>query len=308
MQVPEMSYEDRYSLAGRWAARGARTAAWYAKTIVGSPRRILVEIRWRLGDEIMALPIYEALRMEYPDAALHVWCNYPELLEGNPFVDAINDPHPNPDHYIFLRSGPRDVQRLEHYAEIANVPPPPLRPRLFFEDWDTPLLADVARPFIALAAGASWPTKRWPIEHWRALGHALQQRGYSVVELGHETESIGIGQSLCGKTNVRNAACVLRAARILVCCDSGLMHLALAAGTPTLALFGPTDPAILVRTEEAFHPIMAQAPCQGCWNRDSRPLDPGTCPEGDPFCLKAIAVETVIDKVCALLGDRSSIT
>lgn len=308
MPSPDTTYEDRYSFAGRWMTRGARTAAWYVKTILGKPRRILVEIRWRLGDEIMALPIYEALRMEYPDAALHVWCNYPELLEGSPFVDAVNDPHPRPDHYIFLRSGPREEQRLEHYADLANVPVPPLRPRLFYEDWETSLLDDVKKPFVALATGASWSSKRWPVERWQALGRALLQRGYSVVELGHESESIGIGKSLCGKTKIREAACVLHAARLLVCCDSGLMHLALAAGTPTLALFGPTDPAILVRTEEAFHPVVAETPCQGCWNRNSQPLEPGKCPEGDPFCLKAITMETVIDKVCALLGDRPAIT
>ena len=63
---------------------------WSMKRLTRLQRRILVEIRWRLGDEIMAIPIYEALREQWPQSHIAVLCNHPDLLAGNPHVDAVN--------------------------------------------------------------------------------------------------------------------------------------------------------------------------------------------------------------------------
>ena len=62
---------------------------------------------------------------------------------------------------------------------------------------------------------------------------------------------------------------MLHHADVSVCCDSGLMHLALAAGTRTVALFGPTEPAILVQNDPNLVAIETAQDCQGCWNRDN---------------------------------------
>ena len=83
----------------------------------------MVEVKWRLGDEVMALPIYGALRAACPGCRLTVLRNYPELLEGNPFVDAVNRVAGAVDRYIPLRSAQRDVYRPEHYARpIPGTP------------------------------------------------------------------------------------------------------------------------------------------------------------------------------------------
>jgi ADP-heptose:LPS heptosyltransferase len=279
---------------------------------------ILADVRWRLGDEIMALPIYEALRMQHPDSRIHVLCTYPDLLEDNPYVDAVNGEPGAPDKYVCLRSGPRDVHRIEHYARCAGAATPAQRPRLYYRDWSAPQLAALPRggrplgarkasaPLVALGSGASWPIKRWPIERWRALGGALVESGFHIVELGRtEDEAINVGTSLRGKTSVREAACVLRAADLLVCCDSGLMHLALAAGTRVLALFGPTDPTILVRNEPNLTVIGTERDCRGCWNLSKEAETPGACPLGRATCLDAIDADRVLAQTRALLSPET---
>lgn len=286
------TYEDRFGWAARHALRAYRPLRRAAKRATGSPLDILVEIRWRLGDEVMAIPIYEALRVRHERCRLSVLCNYPELLEGNPFVDAVNDVRRDPDLYACLRSGPRLVRRIEHYAELAGVSVPAVVPKLYYADWTTPLLDRVERPFVAVCAGASWATKRWPMERWRALCSLLRDSGYGVVELGSEGEQIGVGESLVGKTSVREAACVLRAASLSICCDSGLMHVGLAAGARVLALFGPTDPDILVKDEPLLTPLRVETDCRGCWNRGDE-FDAGTCPLNRDSCLDRVTVETV---------------
>ena len=290
------TYEDQFDRAQRCARRLLRGVRW---TLGG--RRILVELRWRLGDEVMALPIYEALRAKYPDCHTTVLCSYPDLLTDNPFVDAVNQVDRDPDRYLVLRSGPRDVYRLEHYAQCAGVPVPETRPRLYYEDWSTPLLDGIEAPIVAVSSGASWPTKRWPIDRWVALCRALEGAGYAIVELGRNDERIGVGVGLLDQTTIREAACVLHAARLFVCCDSGLMHLALAAGTRTLALFGPTEPTILIRDEPNLAVMKNEEPCQGCWNISLEMEAPGVCPRNRPMCLESITTEAALERAHALL-------
>ncbi len=301
--MTEPTYEEQFGPAGRLISRVGRAVLWSVRGVLGLPRRILVETRWRLGDEIMAIPIYEALHNKYPRCEVLALCRYPEVLEHNPFVRPVPPESIGAcDSYICLRSGPRTRPRIEHYAHLAGVGVPGVTPKLYYADWATPLLDNVSRPFVAVSAGASWFTKRWPVARWRELGAALQARGYGVVELGVPGEEIGCGVSLIGQTDVREAARVLHGARLFIGCDSGLMHLALAAGTPTVALFGPTDPTILVRDDLNLTPVLSELGCQGCWNRPETEVEAGTCANGGAAeCLESITVEKVLARACAVL-------
>ncbi len=301
----DFSFEDRYGPLVRRANRLRRAVRWRVKRALRAPARILVETRWRLGDEIMALPIYEALKAEHPYARIDAWCNYPELLLDSPFVDGVYSGDRPPeadglDRYVLLRGAPRDRFRLEHYAAQAGVATPRRAPELHYADWSSPsvdALAANAGGVIAVSTGASWPTKRWPIERWRALCQSLLGQGYRVIQLGKGDEPIGVDDSFLDKTGIRDAACLLRASRVFICCDSGLMHLALATGTPTVALFGPTEPAILTRPSGGFASIKNERPCFGCWNTSLAMTKEGVCPLGEPQCLGTIPESRVLQCV-----------
>ena len=112
-----------------------RAARWWVKGALGSRRRLLVEMKWRLGDEVMAIPIYEALRAKYSHCELTVLCNYPELLEHNPNVDSVNEIARRVDRYMLLRGAERTVYRPEVYAKRAGVPTPAKVPSLYYKDW-----------------------------------------------------------------------------------------------------------------------------------------------------------------------------
>lgn len=290
------TYEEEFPPLARRYRRIGRAARWCGKSLAGVSRTILVELRWRLGDEIMALPVFESLRAKYPTDRIVVLSNYPDLFENHPFVDAVNGPPAHPDKYLLLRGAPRKTWRLEHYCRRARVDLPVSRPHLYYADWNAPslcLLPAGRGPLIAVAAGASWSTKRWQMEKWRALCARILAHGGRVVELGQADEPIGAGVSLMNQTSIREAACVLHCADALVCCDSGLMHLALAANTPVVALFGPTDPDILIRHEPHFHPIRSRKECRAYWNRADKEPEPGVCPWHHACCLDDITEEEV---------------
>lgn len=113
-------------------------------------------------------------------------------------------------------------------------------------------LVGLPHPRIALNVGASRAYKRWPLENWVQVASSLVQSGQSVVFVGDKTDAESVAQitptlasgfvNLAGKTTLRELASVLAACDLLVSGDSGPMHLAVAVGTPVVAIFGATHP------------------------------------------------------------------
>lgn len=294
----------------RLVAAAVHGARWAAKRALRRPARILVDLRWRLGDEIMAIPIYEGIKRRFPFCHLTVWCNHPDVLLRNPYVDRIVGREEDIslfsfDRWVTLRGAPRTGFRLDCYARKAGIPTPPSDPRLYYDDWDLPRLAELGlreKEFAAVCTGATWETKRWPTANWQTLCDALCGDGHAVLQLGLGDEPLAVPYTLLNATTVREAACALRAAKVLVSSDSGLMHLALAVGTPVVALFGPTDPTILVRGSVPLIVLTNGRPCQGCWNHTSQAVEEGVCPLGISPCMGPLAVDAVLARVRGLLG------
>jgi heptosyltransferase-3 len=105
-------------------------------------------------------------------------------------------------------------------------------------------------PVLALSPGARIPAKDWGEERWAALISLLQVRlpDISLVFVGAPDERplaqrlagiwTGASLNLCGELTPRESAAVLMRCSLLVCHDSGPMHLAASQGTPCVALFG----------------------------------------------------------------------
>jgi heptosyltransferase-2 len=117
-----------------------------------------------------------------------------------------------------------------------------------------PLAPSSPFPLIGLVPGAArGPSKRWPAEHFAAVGRRLTERGRcGVAVFGSSREEdlcAGISQAigpgcmnLTGKTSLPELAAILSLCRVVIANDSGGMHLAAAVGTKTVAIFGLTDP------------------------------------------------------------------
>jgi heptosyltransferase-2 len=73
----------------------------------------------------------------------------------------------------------------------------------------------------------------------------LRLKNFGIVWVGLRSIPIEIKQptdiDLSGATDIKSVAWVLSQMRLLVCNDSGLMHLAEACGVPVVGIFGPTS-------------------------------------------------------------------
>lgn len=153
---------------------------------------------------------------------------------------------------------------LEHEAErLARILAPRITVDLRNPGWNLCLEPSEQRtaeqalsalppwqPIVAMAPGARVAAKDWGPDRWQALIGLLRQRlpAVSLVFVGAPDESAlverlsaqwtGAKINLCGQLTPRESAAVLGRCHLLVCHDSGPMHLAASQGTRCIALFG----------------------------------------------------------------------
>jgi heptosyltransferase-1 len=107
-------------------------------------------------------------------------------------------------------------------------------------------------PFALINPGAAWPNKRWPAERFGEVAAFIRDvRGWPVFvlwgpgeeELARSVVAASNGAArVAPPTQLPDLLALCRAAHLMVSGDTGPLHIAAAAGTPTVAIFGPTDP------------------------------------------------------------------
>jgi heptosyltransferase III len=101
---------------------------------------------------------------------------------------------------------------------------------------------DVAREnFAVIHPFSGSPRKNWPLDKFRQLARGLERRMTVRWCAGPDDPRLTGAQRF---DNLYELACWLAQASLYVGNDSGITHLAAAVGTPVLAIFGPTDPAV----------------------------------------------------------------
>ena len=198
----------------------------------------------------------------------------------NRFVEsAVRERH-TVDHYLDLVDGVIEGGAIRAEPELA---PPPAA------------LAEAARltggaEFTVIHPGTARAEKYWVPERWAEVITNLRERhGLECVLTGgaDEFERVHLAdiqsrltkpaRDLAGKIDLPTFAAVIARARLCVSCDTGAVHLAAAARTPQVALFGPTNPfhwrprhdrALVLSAAQphapltAFHPRMKGAPME----------------------------------------------
>ncbi len=167
------------------------------------------------------------------------------------------------DHRFHVARGRHAVERnRDLVAQALGYPLPPtppdygirapaLSPTLTFPREGGGNLLD--RPFVIGLHATSRASKRWPREHWVALGRELESRGIALLlpwgSAEEERHAHEIAQSLKNGTvlprlNLRELAALMGRAQAVVGVDTGLVHLAAALGRPTVAIYTDSSPAL----------------------------------------------------------------
>ena len=177
-----------------------------------------------------------------------------------------------------------NIHKVEQIAQCFNLNPP----SLILGPWQGPEnSAEIApylnQPLLCLAPFSSSQGKEWPMDHFLALALRLTDgplQGASVVLMGAPNEQHRIAPflekwpqdrpllNLVGGVSLPALFLLLQKARLAVCNDSGLMHLAAASGVSTIGLFGPSPDRLyapwgsngrVIRTQESYEDLIKQA-------------------------------------------------
>lgn len=152
-------------------------------------------------------------------------------------------------------------------------------------------------PAVALMPGAAYgPAKQWPVEYFAELAAGLAARGQEAWVLGSRDEA-ALGEriraaagpgvhDLCGRTRLEDTVDLLSAATAAVTNDSGLMHVAAAAGTRVVALYGSSSPAFTPPLTPSATILYRKLDCSPCFARE--------CPLGHLRCLRDITPAEVL--------------
>jgi len=130
---------------------------------------------------------------------------------------------------------------------------------------------------IALNLGTTWRTKQWDIANFAEVIQQIvgQIPNARVVLTGSSAETTLAAAlpnsrpaiNLVGKTSILQLGALLERCEVCLTCDSGPMHIAAAVGTPTVALFGPTDP-VRHKPYGAGHTVVEKpVVCRPCYKR-----------------------------------------
>jgi heptosyltransferase-2 len=158
---------------------------------------------------------------------------------------------------------------------------------------------DLNKPFIALAPGAGFFTKRWPVEKYENLIGLVQRSEKSkiVVFGGEKDKEVGSYLKkhkniidLIGQLSLLETAYIISKGEMIVSNDSGLMHMATAVQTPVIAIFGSTvkelgffpyrSESVVIENAEIF--------CRPCSH-----IGRENCPKGHFKCMEDITPEQV---------------
>jgi heptosyltransferase-2 len=202
--------------------------------------------------------------------------------------------------FVALGLGPEEL-------ELPDPPLPALSlDRATREATVARLGLETSRPVVALMPGAEYgPAKQWPATRFASLAARLIDKGAEVWILGSGKEA-GLGAdiardaggagayNLCGQTSLVEAVELLALAGVAVSNDSGLMHVAAAVGTHTVAIYGSSTPDFTPPLTPNATIHYHRLDCSPCFER--------TCPLRHLDCLKGISVDEVFAGVAQRLG------
>ena len=198
----------------------------------------------------------------------------------------------------------KDVPRADIFAHYLGVKLTRRWPHYWVapeeRSWATNQLSMLGRPIVGIQTHASCPQRSYPVQHVCELIELLQSDGYRVVTLGQRA----IGEvpagvcDLTGAVSLRQVAALIEQMDGMICPDSGLLHLAVAVGTPTVGLFGPIPPWLRVAGYPRCIGLSGAeaADCAPCFD-----MGAARCTEYK--CMKALSPHMVAETAKKLAGD-----
>jgi ADP-heptose:LPS heptosyltransferase len=221
-----------------------------------------------------------------------------------------SDACPDPLRFMRYPADEPEIRRLLRLLEFLDLPTQgeALEFPIAAAEWRA--LAELRANFglqpgnyVCIHAGARAPARRWPPERFAHVADYLASQGLQVVLTGVAQElelTTAVARSmhaaslnLAGHAQMGVLAALLTGARLLVCNDTSVSHMAAALKVPSVVIFTGSSAERWAPLDRALHRRALHAV-------DCRPCEHWVCPIGHP-CAMGVGVEEVIGEVRGLL-------
>ncbi len=156
---------------------------------------------------------------------------------------------------------------------------------------------------------AANPPRAWHLDNFIRLANLLQRNmNCKVIFFGGPRDSEAVAKLqktvnpppllAVGATTIRQSMALLKRLKLLVCNDSGVMHLAASLQVPLVAIFGPQSPVKFGPWGEKCRIVYSSFPCSPCKQKFFTECKPSE--RNSPECLEIITVEKVMEEIRAL--------
>jgi heptosyltransferase-2 len=161
-------------------------------------------------------------------------------------------------------------------------------------------LRDDSKQIIAIAPGSVWNTKKWPTEYYNQLANQLSENNFGVVLIGSKDEKnicdevlpVKNGINLADKLSLLESAAVISKCDLMICNDSGALHISNAVKTDLFAFFGPTVQTIgYFPFRENDFVFELEMDCRPCGSHGGK-----ECPLKHHNCMKMILPKEVLKR------------
>ncbi len=165
---------------------------------------------------------------------------------------------------------------------------------------------------IAIHPFAANPKRAWHIDNFIEISKRLRDLGYKTIFLGGYRDKIFIDQIKAaassdsvlaiGDLNIRQTMAILKNCRLLICNDSGIMHLGAALGIPLVAIFGPQSPVKFGPYSKKAKVIYKAFPCSPCKQKFFKECEPTE--RMTPRCVESITVDEIFNSSLEALNEN----
>ena len=271
-----------------------------------------------IGDLLMLSPALEELKLQFPKIVLDLSFDYsiPNYLETASNWDVLNDVKNyqtlSLDGYDFVidvtsaciqyeSSLFPPINRIDLYASFLGLDSlASSKPTYIINKTYSDKLAGLPKPYIGLHISSSDVKRDWPTQYYGELIQSVSDElkcTFVLLDYKSILNKEDFPPNVIRPKNLElmELASIINQLDLLVCPDSGPMHLAGALDTPCIALFGSTLPAARINHYEGHRALQTDSlDCLGCWYSEC---------DKNFECMKALNSDMVKSMILEVLNE-----
>lgn len=211
------------------------------------------------GDVLLLTPIIRQLKALYPCAAIDVATIHDELFKCNPLIRKVIKLY-NKRYFVTDFVGGYDyvywmsyeftpqLHIVDSYANIIGIRVDDYRPSLHLSMEERNKTKDIhynyLKPYICIHRECTWRSRKWSDSSWSLFVEKFKKKYPEIgVIVLSENDEVPIKETIqFSKLDFRKVCSIINGSKMLVCVDSGLMHMGIALDKPVVSLFSITDP------------------------------------------------------------------